>query len=69
MEFAGLVDFPPPGWKRHFVLESVGWAKDMDLYTRDGETVGPLPTTGKPAEPREQLHKRYQTRYASGLFQ
>ena len=69
MEFAGLADPPPAGWQRHFVLESVGWAKDMDLYTRDGETVGPLPTTGKPVGPRQQLHKRYQTRYASGFFQ
>ena len=69
MEFAGLTDSPPIGWKRHFVLESMGWAKDMDLYTRDGETVGPLPTTGKAAGLREKLHKRYQTRYASGFFQ
>jgi hypothetical protein len=69
MEFVGLDHSPPAGWNRHFVLESVGWAKDMDLYTRDGETVGPLPTTGKPDGPRDQLHKRYQTRYASGFFQ
>ena len=60
---------PPsnPGWSRIFVLESNGWAKDMDLFTRDGETVGPLPTTGKPEAAREQLHTRYNTRYQSGF--
>lgn len=57
---------PPPGWRRYFVLETRGWAKDMDLYTRDGETVGPLPSTGKPEAVRDQLHERYNTRYQSG---
>src|SRR5262249_48055158 len=27
------------GWTRRFVLEARGWCKDMDLYTKDGETV------------------------------
>ena len=60
---------PPsnPGWSQIFVLETNGWAKDMDLFTRDGETVGPLPTTGKPEAAREQLHARYNTRYQSGF--
>jgi hypothetical protein len=57
---------PPPGWRRFFVLETRGWAKDMDLYTRDGETVGPMPSTGKPQAIRDQLHERYNTRYQSG---
>ena len=54
------------GWRRFFVLESNGWAKDMDLFTRDGETVGPLPSTGKPAAARDGLHAQYNTRYQSG---
>ena len=29
------------------MLESNGWAKDMDLFTRDGNTLEPLP----PGEP------------------
>lgn len=59
---------PPlkPGWTRRFVVESNGWAKDMDLFTRDGETVGPLPSTGKPVVNRETLHTRYNTRFRSG---
>ncbi len=57
----------PPGWSRFFVLESNGWAKDMDLYTRDGDTVGPLPGTGKPERIRDALHERYNTRYQAGF--
>ena len=33
----------PHGFRREVILEIRGYAKDMDLYTRDGETVGPLP--------------------------
>ena len=55
------------GSQRVYVLEAHGWCKDMDLYTRTGETVGPLPDSGKPAGPRDQLHARFNTRYRSGL--
>lgn len=36
---------PPPklGWKRDFILHSVGWDKDADLNTFFGQTVGPMP--------------------------
>ena len=56
----------PDGWQRYFVLETNGWAKDMDLFTGDGETVGPLPSTGKNEMVRDQLHAKYNTRYQSG---
>ncbi len=62
-ESAGPV---PDGWHRYFVLETNGWAKDMDLFTGDGETVGPLPSTGKPETIRDRLHEKYNTRYQSG---
>ena len=42
LEFEAIDD-PPEGFDRYFVLEFRGWAKDMDLYTREGETVEPLP--------------------------
>ena len=67
LEFRDSVAPPAPGWTRRFVLEAAGWAKDMDLYTQDGETVGPLPTSGRPNQPREQLHARYLTRYQAGF--
>jgi len=56
----------PDGWHRFFVLETNGWAKDMDLFTGNGETVGPLPSTGKSKSIRDQLHAKYNTRYQSG---
>ena len=36
----------PKGWKRDFLIHSVGWVKDGDLNTAAGQTVGPLPFHG-----------------------
>jgi hypothetical protein len=38
----------------------------MDLYTRDGDFIEPLPVTGKDAAHRDQLNNQYNTRFASG---
>ncbi|MEE8458968.1 MAG: hypothetical protein V3S08_03795, partial [Phycisphaerales bacterium] len=65
LEFDAMTLPPiPPGWTRHFVLETSGWCKDMDLYTRDGTTVGPLP--GKRDNAAQALQDRYNTRYEAG---
>lgn len=56
---------PASGRVRHVVLEVRGYAKDMDLYTRDGETVGPMP--GSESDRRAELHERYQTRFQGGF--
>jgi hypothetical protein len=53
---------PPTGWTSRFVLESRGWCRGMRLYTRNGSTIEPMPTTGLPAEPRDRLHRRFNTR-------
>jgi hypothetical protein len=66
LEFAADLPALPPGWQRRFVLETNGWAKDMDLYTADGMTLEPLPVSGKPAARRAALHRQYNTRYRSG---
>jgi hypothetical protein len=42
-DFASPPAAPAVGTTRRYVLESRGWCKDMDLFTRDGETVAPLP--------------------------
>jgi len=34
---------PPPGWRRDFLLHSVGWDKDANLATAEGQSVEPLP--------------------------
>jgi len=66
LEFAADLPVLPSGWQRRFVLETNGWAKDMDLYTANGMTLEPLPVSGKPAARREALHRQYNTRYRSG---
>ncbi|MDH3899886.1 MAG: FG-GAP-like repeat-containing protein, partial [Gammaproteobacteria bacterium] len=67
LEFAADLPVLPPGWQRRFVLETNGWAKDMDLYTANGMSLEPLPVSGKPAAPRAALHRQYNTRYRSGI--
>ena len=64
VEFAAPAAPPPAGWARRYVLKARGWCKDMDLYTRDGETVTPLP--GRPSPARDALHARFNTRYEGG---
>ena len=66
LEYQAVGSAVPEGWRRLFVLESNGWCKDMDLYTRDGNTVDPLPSAGLDPGPREHLHASYNTRYLSG---
>jgi Flp pilus assembly protein TadD len=66
LEFVAALPPLRQGWTRRFVLETRGWAKDMDLYTRDGDTVGPLPVTGRDAAIRDRLNQKYNTRFASG---
>lgn len=62
---------PAPGTHRYFVLDFRGWAKDMDLYTEHGETVGPLPVPEGMDESklarRDRLHAKYNVRFQEGL--
>jgi len=41
----------PKGWKRDFLIHSVGWVKDGDLNTATGNTVLPLPFHGMTCYP------------------
>jgi hypothetical protein len=66
LEFGVPPQSLPPGWTRRLVLRTHGWTKDMDLFTRTGETVGPLPEAGLPGGARKRLHPRYLNRYQSG---
>ncbi|MCP4375569.1 MAG: hypothetical protein GY794_05265 [bacterium] len=66
LEFEIPVQAPPAGWSRSFVFESNGWAKDMDLFTKHGATLAPLPTRGGSANQHDLLHARFNTRYESG---
>ena len=62
-------DAPPEhaGRTRHWVLELDGWCKDMDLFTKDGETLDPQPMRGASRSPAaEALHERFNTRLQGG---
>jgi hypothetical protein len=65
LEFAASSDVDE-GWSRRFVFEAQGWCKDMDLYTRDGATVAPLPTAHGASAERDRLMAEFTTRYRLG---
>jgi hypothetical protein len=60
---------PPSGWRREVILEVRGFAKDMDLYTGSGGTVGPLPVDDSVLDPaqREALHAESLNRFQGGF--
>ncbi len=66
LEFNAALPEQPAGWRRRFVVEANGWAKDMDLYTAHGTTLEPLPSSGRPSGPRDALLARYNTRFRAG---
>jgi hypothetical protein len=61
----------PPGWKRDFVLYNIGWDKDADFNTVQGQQVEPLPfraMNGYPYEPEQSFpdspkHREYLKTY------
>ncbi|MFO7671944.1 MAG: FG-GAP-like repeat-containing protein [Bacteroidales bacterium] len=64
----------PEGWSRDFLLYSVGWVKDGDMNTAEGNRVEPLPFHGMSSYPYkspdsyphseelDRYHKMYNTR-------
>ncbi len=58
---------PKNNQRHYFILETYGWAKDMDLFTHTGETLTPLPSTDKQlSQQAKKLHEKYNTRYQMG---
>ena len=75
LRFAELSHWPAAGWTRRYVIQAHGWCKDMDLYTRDGESILPLPRRGgddggsdpqQVDEHRHNLHREFNQRYRAG---
>jgi hypothetical protein len=70
LAFAAPSEALPAGWTRRYVLQLNGWCKDRDLYTKDGETLAPLPkrpeSTAEGLRARDALHARWNTHYRSG---
>jgi hypothetical protein len=58
VEFNATI-LPPlvKGWKRDFLIRSVGWVKDGDLNTAFGNTVLPLPFHGMKSYPPSESDK------------
>jgi tetratricopeptide (TPR) repeat protein len=79
LRFAEPAEPPPPGWRRDFLLYSVGWDKDANLNTLHGQDVEPLPyvemegypyaTGAEPSGPEFERYLRdYQTREQNLLW-
>lgn len=66
MEFVPMAQGPQQGWRRIHVLETEGWCKDMDLFTKDGDTLEPLPRRDGAGTLPDRLHHMFNTRYRSG---
>ncbi len=66
LEFSAPAVSPRPGWSRRLVLETRGWTKDMDLFTKDGETLQPLPSAGRRSAEAAALLARYNVRFQEG---
>ncbi|MFO0873658.1 MAG: VCBS repeat-containing protein [Phycisphaerales bacterium] len=64
LRFEATLPALPDGWTRRYVLETRGWCKDMDLFTRDGDTLGPIPGERDPAA--EAMHRRFNDRFDGG---
>ncbi len=54
------------GYKRYYLLKFVGWAKDMDILTKQGETLEPIPAQGIVSAIARQLNQKYNTRFKAG---
>lgn len=64
IEFPTATADPPAGWARRVILDVRGWCKDMDLFTKDGDTVEPLPV-GRDSSGFDDISSA-RSRYQSG---
>lgn len=65
VEWISTKDMHPDGWSRRYVLDSKGWCKDMDLYTRTRDTIEPMPVAPE-NDHAEALMRDSRTRWRSG---
>jgi hypothetical protein len=57
---AGQVPGLPTGWTRGYVLRAVGYCKHTDMFTAEGDVVGPLPWRGMKSYPYGAKNRRPQ---------
>jgi hypothetical protein len=51
---------------RYYILKFKGWAKDMDILTKDGESLDPIPFNGQLNDRAKKLNNKYNTRFKAG---
>lgn len=66
IEFSEVSDPLPVGWSRVYVFEADGWCKDRDRFTRDGETIEPLPHSAPGSDRGSRLNAAYNKRLRLG---
>ncbi len=54
------------GFDRYYILKFKGWAKDMDILTKGGETLNPMPYTGVVSNKAKALNLKYNNRFKAG---
>jgi hypothetical protein len=50
----------------HWILDNSGWCKDRDLFTRDGETLDPIPGADLRSDAATKLMESTRTRIEAG---
>jgi tetratricopeptide (TPR) repeat protein len=68
IEFTFIDDLPKlkNGYTRFYLLKFIGWAKDMDILTLNGETLAPIPKNGKISTQAQFLNQKYNNRFKAG---
>jgi hypothetical protein len=69
LEFAAPLAEQAAGSTRRFVVETPVWCKDTDPFTKDGDTVEPMPhqDNSSPETPRcRDMHRLDNTRFEVG---
>lgn len=64
VRFGSVPSSLPKGWSRRFVLDIEGWCKDKDMFTQDGDTIAPLPTSA--SGEADLLQNSLNTRWMGG---
>ena len=68
IKFTFIDDLPAlkNGFSRFYLLKFVGWAKDMDILTLNGETLTPIPKNGKISKQAQFLNRKFNNRFKAG---
>ena len=61
-----VFDAPPDAETIHWILDTHGWCKDRDRFTRDGETIEPIPGGDRRDEAAKTLLESHRTRMEAG---